>query len=310
MTDIPPAKAQLLGRTSDFDRGRTAAWMASLTDDTRKHVSQTDDTRKHVSQTDDTRKHVSWRAVRDSIGHTIHVVSDRPFEELADDLRLGLRIMAWLSSRPVVWYWWDQPWTRVLPAGVDPGPEHVNGGWAVVGIPEVLVGIPEVHVYRREEAHKVLIHECIHALGLDVPESAIAPVRVKFETALGRRLWPHLGEAFTEFFAEWLWAIVAESLASAKKRWAAQLRCAESQAAQVWVRIHDSLANEETNVFAYYVLKWVLMCHTETVLLAPDTSVRLWYDWWLAARPTLETLRRSATHTESLDLRMGMTCGL
>jgi len=282
MTDIPPAKAQLLGRTSDFDRGRTAAWMASLTDDTRKHVS--------------------WRAVRDAVGHTIHVVSDRSFEELADDLRLGLRIMSWLSSRPVVWYWWDQPWTRVLPAGVDPGPEHVNGGWAVVGI-------PEVHVYRREEAHKVLIHECIHALGLDVPESVIAPVRVKFETALGRRLWPHLGEAFTEFFAEWLWAIVAESLGEAKKRWAAQLRCAESQAAQVWVRIHDAYA-EETNVFAYYVLKWVLMGHTETVLLAPDTSVSLWYDWWLAARPTLETLRRSATHTESLDLRLGMTCGL
>jgi len=308
MTDIPPAKAQLLGRTSDFDRGRTAAWIASLshvslTDDTRKHVSLTDDTRKHVSLTDDTRKHVSWRAVRDSIGHTIHVVSDRPFEELADDLRLGLRLMAWLSSRPVVWYWWDQPWARVLPAGVDPGPEHVNGGWAVVGI-------PEVHVYRREEAHKVLIHECIHALGLDVPESAIAPVRVKFESALGRRLWPHLGEAFTEFFAEWLWCIVAPSLATAKNRWTAQLRCAESQAAQVWVRIHDSLENEETNVFAYYVLKWVLMGHTETVLLAPDTSVRLWYDWWLAARPALEKLRRSATHTESLDLRLGMTCGM
>ena len=277
MTDIPPAKAQLLGRTSDFDRGRTAAWMASLSP-------------------------VSWRAVRDSIGHTIHVVSDRPFEELADDLRLGLRLMAWLSSRPVVWYWWDQPWMRVLPAGVDPGPEHVNGGWAVVDT-------PEVHVYRREEAHKVLIHECIHALGLDVPESAIAPVRVKFETALGRRLWPHLGEAFTEFFAEWLWCIVAPSLATAKNRWEHQLRCAESQAAQVWARIHDAHA-EETNVFAYYVLKWVLMGHTETVLLAPDTSVRLWYDWWLAARPTLETLRRSAAHTESLDLRLGMTCDL
>jgi hypothetical protein len=280
MTDIPPAKAQLLGRTSDFDKGRTAAWMASLSSDTRKHVS--------------------LREVRDSIGHTIHVVSDRPFEELTSDLRLGLRLMAWMSDRPITWYWWDQPWARVLPAGVDPGPEHINGGWAVVGI-------PEVHVYRREEAHKVLIHECIHALGLDVPESAIGSVRAKFESALGRRLWPHLGEAFTEFFAEWLWATAADSLATAKNRWAFQLACSKRQAAQVWARIHDSRENEETNVFAYYVLKWVLMGHTETVLLSPDITVGMWYGWWLAARPRLDAMSRSVSESE--DISMGMTCG-
>jgi hypothetical protein len=277
MTDIPPAKAQLLSRTSDFDRGRTATWMAALNRPT-------------------------WRAVHDGC-HTIHVVSDRPFDALTSDLRLGLRIMAWISAQPITWYWWDQPWDRTLPAGVDPGPEHVNGGWAVPGV-------PEVHVYRREEAHKVLIHEAIHGLGLDVPEAAIAPVRAKFESALGRHLWPHLGEAFTEFMAEWLWAIAsATSLMDAKNRWAGQLACSRRQAAEVWARIYDATAAEETNVFAYYVLKWVLMGHTETVLLSPDLTVGLWYGWWLAARPRLDSMARAAAHTEHTELQMGMTCG-
>ena len=157
MTDIPVAKAQLLGRMgiSQFEQ-RTATWMSSL-------------------------KEPTWRAVRDAhTGHSIHVVSDRPFASpaLTSDLEFGLRLLAWMSPRPIVWYWWDQPWDRRLPANTDPRQEHLNGGWAV---PNVL----EVHVYRREEAHKVLLHEAIHAIGLDVPQELTDPVRVRFEAALG-----------------------------------------------------------------------------------------------------------------------------
>lgn len=278
-TDIPVAKAQLLGRANDFDGGKTATWVSGL-------------------------KEPTWRAVRDAYtGHSIHVVSDRSFDELTADLDFGLRLLGWMSQRtPVIWYWWDHAWPRLLPAFVDPKQEHLNGGWAVPGV-------PEVHVYRREEAHKVLLHECIHALGLDVPETLVDPVRLRFEAALGRRLWPHLGEAFTELYAEWLWAIgSARSKKEAIASWNAQRLCSEKQAAQIWVRIHDATEPETTNVFAYYVLKWVLMQHLESVLLAPNASVAHWFDWWLAALPLLEELAAKESSSESEELRMGMTC--
>jgi hypothetical protein len=280
ITDIPVAKAQLMGRANDFDGGRTAAWLASLSNPT-------------------------WRAVRDPhTGHTIHCVSDRPWSALTGDLTLGLRLLAWMTQKtPVTWYWWDQEWTRILPSNTKPRKEHLNGGWAVPGV-------PEVHVYRREEAHKVMLHETIHALGLDVDHVSIEGPRSQFEADLGHHLWPHLGEAFTEFYAEWLWSIAAAaSLADARKRWTSQLACSEDQAATIWRRIRGSTEDEDTNVFAYYVLKWVLMGHQEEVLLGPKRSVSHWYAWWRTAKPRLEELAEEATGSEDHELSMGMTCG-
>lgn len=237
-----------------------------------------------------------WRAVRDArSGHSIHVVSDRPFEALTSDLRLGLRLMNWVSRRPVVWYWWDEDRPRILPPNTEPGREHINGGWAVPGV-------AEVHVYRREEAHKVLIHELIHALGLDIPQTVMDPIRVRFEQAMGRSLWPHLGEAYTEFFAEWLWSIASPTLKEARARWAAQLACSDMQARQIWTRIRDS-TKEDTNVFAYYVLKWVLMGHCEEVLFAPVATAPLWLTWWNSAKHDLKP-----DDSASRELRLGMTC--
>lgn len=266
--------------SDSFDNGQTHAW---LTNDTPK----------------------TWRAVCDpATGHAIHVVSDRPYKELTHDLHVGLRILRWMSfsGKPIVWYWWDQLWTRVLPAHTEPGRDHINGGWAVPGT-------PEVHVYRREEAHKVLIHETIHALLLDVPHAEIAPTLRHFEHALGRRLWPHLGEAFTELFAEWLWSIAsASSLTDSAKRWRHQLRCSAKQAGQVWARIRTQTTDEDTNVFAYYVLKWVLMQHEHEVILGPDHSVRLWFQWWVECLPTLQTMADDAKKSMRENLSMGMTC--
>ena len=280
MTDIPVNKAQLIGRAGDFDGGRTAAWMSGLANP-------------------------AWRAVRDAVtGHSIHCVSSRPFSALTADLRLGLRILGWMSTKtPVVWYWWDQDWTRVLPAGAVPGKEHLNGGWAVPGV-------PEVHVYRREEAHKVMIHECVHALGLDVPTAVMDPIRARFEAALGRTLWPHLGEAFTEFYAEWLWSIASsKGVTDAAKRWTYQLACSESQAAVVWDRIHGLKDPEDTNVFAYYVLNWVLMGHVGEVLYAPIPSAALWFDWWMASNDTLNKMVADLdSAVAKKDFPMGMTC--
>jgi hypothetical protein len=168
-----------------------------------------------------------------------------------------------------------------------------------------------VHVYRREEALKVMLHESIHGLGLDVKPALVEAPRREFERILGRRLWPHLGEAFTELFAEWLWAIGrSRSLAEARRRWAEQLSCAAGQAAQVWARIRDSRADEETNIFAYYVLKWVLMDrdHLMAVFLSPDDSVQHWFQWWTEALPVLESAAAAAAHTENQTIPLHMTC--
>lgn len=290
LEEIPANRAELLARvapTGDpFDGGRTAAWMAGLSAP-------------------------SWRGLRDATtGHTVFCVSDRPATDrgLQRDLVLGLSLLAWMSQgAPIVWYWWDQPWDRKLPAGEDPGRDHVNGGWAVPGI-------REVHTYRREEAHKVLLHESIHALLLDVPQAAVEPVRRQFESAFGRRLWPHFGEAYTELFAEWLWSVAgARSLLDARRRWAAQVGCAARQAAQVWARIRDSRTDEDTNVFAYYVMKWILLRDTEhlaVALVSPTHAVGSWWRWWLEGRAALEMAANhaAAAGTESQTLAMGMTC--
>jgi len=283
MVDIPVSKAELMARVSggeSFDGGRTGAWLSSLGDGT------------------------TWRAVRSATtGHTIHVVSDRPFADLTDDLRFGLRLMTWMSRRPVTWYWWDQPWTRVMPANMDPRKEHLNGGWAVPGV-------LEVHVYRREEAHKVLLHEMVHALNLDVKPVLVEPVRLQFEGLFGRRLWPHLGEAYTELFAEWLWCIArARTLGEAAQLWSYQVECSTSQAAMVWARIRDATEDEDTNVFAYYVLKWVLMrSHLTMSLIGPNHSVRHWFTWFMDVKGELEQMAARAAHTESEMVNMGMTC--
>lgn len=288
VTYIPVNRAELLSRIETYDgsaKERTLLWM-----------------RKSPN--------LQWSAVRDAYtGHSIHVVSDRVGRDLERDLSLGLRIMNWMApgrysshsshSSPITWYWWDQPWNRTLPPKTLPTQEHVNGGWTVPGI-------RSVHVYRREEAHKVLIHELVHALGLDVPQSAMDSVRIQIESSFThpRSLWPHLGEAFTELYAEFAWSAIQN------KKWSEQVECSRGQAITVWSRIRDSSVSEDTSVFAYYILKWVLMEHIDTVLLAPTASVTFWYKWWMEAKPVLDALvdSGSGVGVGRGSVSMGMTC--
>lgn len=68
--------------------------------------------------------------------------------------------------------------------------------------------------------------------------------------------------------------------------------------------------DEDTNVFAYYVLKWVLMQHLDVVLVAPSASVALWFNWWMDARPLLDEMGVAAADSTHETIEMGMTCGL
>ncbi len=274
---IPVSKAQLYGRI--ITEPTTTKWLSDLGEQ------------------------AVWYGVRDiRNGHTIHVVSDRTVSVLHNEVAFLLRLMAWMTSRPITTYWWDQDWVRIIPPQEDPQREHVNGGWAIPGV-------PEVHVYRREEAQKVLLHELIHATEMDVPVESTRPVLYQLEKEFGIRLWPHLGEAFTELYAVFLWSIVrAKSEKETIVLWDNQKECSRQQAGIVWKRIHDSVKDEDTNVFAYYILKWVLMKHDDFVIVHPNASVQFWYTWWKSARTELELIAQKEKHTESRSMRLGMTC--
>ena len=61
-------------------------------------------------------------------------------------------------------------------------------------------------------------------------------------------------------------------------------------------------------MFAYYILKWVLMQHMDEVVLASDHAITKWFDWWRAASPTLDQMAAASSTSEHQSLRMGMTC--
>lgn len=273
-TYCPPEIDKLRSKAAEnsFDGDRTANWLRDL----------------------EAKGTANFDGITCPTGHRIYVVSDRGSAALLPVLREALRILTWLSTVPITMYWWDNPWARSIPGKVDPGPEHVNGGWAIPGI-------PEVHVYRREEALKVMIHETIHARLLDVRADLVTPVLAQFEARLGRRLWPHLGECYTELFAGFLWSLVNGH------SWSYQLQCSKKQAGQVWARIHDSRQDEKTNVFAYYILKWVLMQHEE-VFFGRNHSVGRWFAWFEEALPALEALRRTYKDSEIEQLSLAMSC--
>jgi len=277
---IPVAYSELRHRISvdAFDGGQTSRWLADL----------------------EAQQLAIWQSLRDpESGHTIHAVSDRRIPP--DEMQLFFRLMRWMSqTQPLTLYFWDYPWTRCLPENEIPGRNHVNGGWAVPGI-------PEIHVYRREEAHKVMLHEAIHALSLDIENKvALQTARLEFERELGRQLWPHFNEAVTELMAELLWSTAqSKSLLSARAAWNAQKQCSAGQAGIIWSRTRSLKTAEDTNIFSYYILKWVLMQHDVEVFLAPERSVTNWLKWWKEQLPTLERLSATAT---AGTVPLGMTC--
>ena len=57
--------------------------------------------------------------------------------------------------------WFANKTKRILPKHGEPGPEHLNGGYAYACAPETIV------IYREEEIYRVLIHELLHAACTD-----------------------------------------------------------------------------------------------------------------------------------------------
>ncbi len=148
----------------------------------------------------------------------------------------------------------------------------------------------EIIIYRKEEFFKVFIHETFHALGLDF--SALDPrgeniracnatIEQEFPAIRGKSKI-NAFEAYAEFWAEIMnVAICCYELVPAKlyNKYISlyiKLECAHSMTQMEKVLSHMGLRysdlfirattpapayQEKTNIFAYYVLKCILLCH-------------------------------------------------
>jgi len=158
-------------------------------------------------------------------------------------------LFTWLGTPPgftLILFWRDDP--RNIDAGEWPSRRSVNGGYTYPGSNTIIV-------YRQEEWDRVLLHESIHAMkwDWDIPATPM-PCWGLGENAV---LAPHLFEAWTELYAEWLWC------AWHNKSWDDQYLWMQAQALQILCRADRSLYpwNENTNIFAYYILKTALAPH-------------------------------------------------
>jgi hypothetical protein len=129
------------------------------------------------------------------------------------------------------------PKPRIFPApGEEPGPGEVNGGYAWPGEPRTIV------IYRLEECYRVLVHEAIHAAGLD-----------NFQHSEQER------EARTETWAElFLVAIQAKrSKATLKRLWKLQSQ---------WIADQEALLQQDHNVKDSSNYAWRYTCGRRQIL--------------------------------------------
>jgi len=204
-------------------------------------------------------------------------------------------MLAWLGAPSgfTVHLWWrDDP--RRITATEWPGKRTVNGGWAIPGE-------PKVYVYRSEEYDRVLLHEMIHAMEWDwkMPKAPL-PCWGLGENA---KVFPALFEAWTELYAEWLWC------GWHNIPWEDQRTWQDYQAVQVLARAPTQWT-ENTNIFAYYVLKAALAPHVAFLWVFGNglTEAERMNVLCQLVAPELARLRHTAEHTtpEALSMRMSM----
>ena len=207
-------------------------------------------------------------------------------------------LLAWLGTPEgfTVHLWWrDDP--RTLGADEWPTKRSVNGGWT-------MPGSNVIYVYRKEEYDRVLIHETIHAMGWDwkMPTTPLPCWGLE-----GGQTMPHLFEAWTELYAEWLWC------GWHSVPWETQRRWQDYQATQILARLGRSGApqtwQENTNVFAYYVLKAALAPHVEFLWVFGNgkTPQEKQYVMCGLVTPELDRLRALAKHTVPQDMSLRMS---
>lgn len=220
----------------------------------------------------------------------IHLWAHQPSISLQQVAETAERILLWFGV-PLGFtvYLWLQDDPRQISASEWPSRRTVNGGWTIPNS-------KTVYVYRAEEWERVLIHELIHALGWDwvMPSTPLPCWNVEGTFA------PHLFESWTELYAEWLYC------AWFNIPWEFQRKHQHAQAVQVLSRA-PSKWSENTNVFAYYVLKAALAEHILLLLTVNATpQERLFLLCDLVKEP-LRRLREEAKRTVPRPMSLRMT---
>ena len=202
-------------------------------------------------------------------------------------------LLTWLGTPrgfTVYLYWRDDP--RRLEAMEWPSRRNVNGGWTVPGSRDITV-------YRSEEWDRVLIHETIHALewDWDMPETPMPCWKFRQDD----KLQPALFEAWTELYAEWLWC------GWHNMPWSTQRAWQDAQAVQILARAKKW--SEDTNVFAYYVLKAALAQHMPFLWIHGKVVAADWnYILCDLIEADLARLYRAAATTTPTNISLRMTC--
>jgi hypothetical protein len=213
-------------------------------------------------------------------------------KDIADELQ---RLLAWLEPpRPfTVYLWWrDDP--RQLSANAWPTKREVNGGWTNTGSSEICV-------YRKEEWDRVVLHEMIHALEWDwtMPHKPLPC----WDMEEGSKTTPALFEAWTELLAEWLWC------GWHGVSWKEQRVWQDDQAVQLLARIGEEPWREDTNVFAYYVLKAALAPHMAFLWIYGNGQTVAEREKWMCRLPAepLRRLRKKVAQTRPRSISLCMT---
>jgi hypothetical protein len=180
-------------------------------------------------------------------------------------------------TAPINITWYPTKLKKVLPREGEPiGADHVNSGYTEFVPHKCIV------IYRREEMHKVLTHELIHHMGVDVAvfsrEAALElDARIAREFNVDSRNGRiGSGEAVCDLLAIWLWsAWCVCSVGGNERKWAEvmsmQTRFAVNQALTIMEHKKYHLGApqaafvEHTHVFAYYILKSAMMCDPDLV---------------------------------------------
>ena len=195
--------------------------------------------------------------------------------------------------------WWRFPADRVVAGGKFPTRAEVNGGWAYRGSTEVFL-------FRIEEWDRVLLHECIHALSWDA--TIVDGTQNCLEQSVGGgSISSALFEAATELNAEWMWSIIHAPVDDVTgQTWLTQRAWQDQQAIAILARAPRVWA-EDTNVFAYYVLKAVLAHDIQEFLiewLAGTLNSERWCDMWTSKRESMIAASRGVDTTAPLSMRM------
>ena len=205
-------------------------------------------------------------------------------------------LLLWLEAQVkmnIYLLWIDNP--RSIEVNEWPSRKTVNGGWTIPNT-------NTIYIYRQEEWDRVFLHEMIHALNWDW-KMPTEPLHC-WKFTENDTIYPHLFEAWTELYAEWLWC------GWHNQSWKKQREWQTTQALQILSRRNeDATWTENTSIFAYYILKAILAPHIEFLWAfgnGETTEERLKILCSLVT-PTLERLRNEAKHIRQTRISMRMS---